>query len=131
MSHTTICFLTEAKGYEQAEKKVTAYLETENFFDYSDVLPDQSGPLEQKNGELMKFLDGWEWKTAADGILKQAEEYKDSGNLDMYGYCLTRAGELYSQSLTIDTYVFNIDAADYSIPAESKGWWVIAVYFHY
>jgi hypothetical protein len=57
----------------------------------------------------------------------------------MYGYNLIRAGELYSQSLTIDTYVFNIDYGDYSIPpppptkvgAESEGWWAIAVDFHY
>ena len=61
MSHTTIYFLTEAEDFDRAERRVTAYLETETFFDYSAVIPEQSGPLEQKHEELAKFLDGREW----------------------------------------------------------------------
>jgi hypothetical protein len=129
--HTTIYFLTEAEEPGEAERRVSAYLETEIFFDYSGVLPEQSGPLEQKRDELIKFLNGWEWKETADGFLKEAEGYKDAGNLAMYGYSLIRAGELYSQNLTIDTHVFNIDTADYSIPTEAEGWQLTAVNFHY
>jgi hypothetical protein len=131
MSHTTICFLTEAKEFDEAERRVTAYLETETFFDYSSVIPEQSGPLEQKRDELMKFLNGREWKEAAEGLLKEAEGYKESGDPGMYGYNLIRAGELYSQSLTTDTCVFNIDTGDYCIPTEGEGWQLIAVDFHY
>jgi hypothetical protein len=131
MSHTTIYFLTEAAGFEKAERKVTAYLETENFFDYSETLPDLSGPLETKRDDLEAFLNGWNWKESADALLTEAEEYKANGGFGMYGYNLIRVGELYSQALNIDTCVFNIDTADYSIPEETKGWQVIAVDFHY
>ena len=131
MSHTTIYFLTEAEDFDRAERRVTAYLETETFFDYSAVIPEQSGPLEQKHEELVRFLDSREWEKAADGCLRQAEEYKNASNLGLYGYHLIRAGELYSQSLTIDTSVFNIDTGDYTVPVERKGWWAIAVDFHY
>jgi hypothetical protein len=72
------------------------------------------------------------------GRLKQerwqnAEGYKAAGDLGLYGYSLIRAGELYAQYLTIDTYVFNIDYGDYSIPPseDAKDWWAIAVDFHY
>jgi hypothetical protein len=131
MSHATICFLTETLTLDEAENRVMAYLETENFFGYSDALPEQSGSLETKREKLSKFLNGWDWREAADGFLKEAGEYKDTGNLAMYGYNLVRAGELYSQSLTIGACVFNIDAGDYSIPVDEKGWQLIAVGFHY
>jgi hypothetical protein len=131
MSHTNIYFLTEAENFGQAERKVTAYLESENFFDYSEVQHKLSGSLETKRTALDAFLNGWDWKEAADGFLKDAEGYKINGNLGMYGYNLIRAGELYAQNLTVDTFVFNIDTADYSVPAEAKGWWLIAVDFHY
>jgi hypothetical protein len=49
----------------------------------------------------------------------------------MYGYNLIKAGELYAQYLTVDTYVYNIDAGYYSIPEEDTNWWAIAVDFHY
>jgi hypothetical protein len=42
MSHTTICFLTETRTLDEAESRVMAYLETENFFDYSNALSEQS-----------------------------------------------------------------------------------------
>lgn len=131
MSHTTIYFLAEAENQHRAESRVNACLETENFYDYSGVIPEQSGPLDRKQKELAKFLDGWNWKNAAGALLNEAEDYKANDNWGMYGYCLIRAGELYSQSLTVDTCVFNINTADYSIPEHPGGWWVIAVDFHY
>jgi hypothetical protein len=131
MSHTTIYFLTEAADFEKAERKVTVYLETENFFDYSETRADLSGPLETKRNSLEAFLNGWDWKESADALLIEAEEYKANGDFGMYGYNLIRAGELYAQNLNIDTYVYNIDSGDYSIPAETSGWWIIAVDFHY
>jgi hypothetical protein len=131
MSHTTIYFLTEADDLDHAERRVTAYLESETFFDYSEVQPELSGPLETKRKAIADFMNGWNWKEAAEAILKEAEGNKAKGGLGMYGYNLIRAGELFSQSLTIDTYVFNIDFTDYAIPEESNGWWAVAVDFHY
>jgi hypothetical protein len=131
MSHTTIYFLDKADDFDRAEKTVTAYLEGETFFDYSEVLHELSGPLETKRKDIDVFLNGWNWKEAADALMKEAERYKTKGDLGMYGYNLIRAGELYAQNLTIDTYVFNIDYGDYSIPDQSGGWWAIAVDFHY
>jgi hypothetical protein len=131
MSHTTIYFMTETKDLEQAESRVTAYLESETFFDYSEIQHELSGPLETKRKELDTFLNGWNWKEAVDALMKEAEGYKAKGDLGMYGYNLIRIGELYAQNLTIDTYVFNIDTGDYSIPEETKGWWAVAVDFHY
>jgi len=131
MSHTTIYFLTEAEGYEQAESKVTQYLEAENFFDYFNTLAESSGPLAQERAELLEFAKGWDWKKDADGFLKQAEQYKAEGSFDACGYNLIKAGELYAQHLTVDAYAFNIDTGDYTIPEEDKGWWAIAVDFHY
>jgi len=131
MSHTTIHFLTETNDFDQAEHRVTEYLENEHFFDCFDILTESSGLLAEKHEVLAKFIEGYDWRKNADDFLKLAEEYKTAGNLNQYGYCLINAGQLYSQSLTIDAYVFNIDTGDYSIPAEDKGWWLVAVDFHY
>jgi hypothetical protein len=131
MSHTTIYFLAEAEDFDNAEEQVTAYLETESFFDYYNTLPDESGTLDQKYDELAGFLEKCDWRKRAEKLLEQAEEYKAAGNLCLYGYMLIQAGELYAQCLNEDTCVFNIDTTDYSIPTEMKGWWAIAVDFHY
>ena len=131
MSHTTICFLAEAKSFDEAERRVTACLEGENFFDSLEVLPGQSGPLGRKLGQLKEFTNGWDWKTVADAWLKAAEEAKNASDVGMYGFYLIMAGKLYAQHLNTATYVYNIDTGDYSVPDNSRGWWLIAVDFHY
>ena len=131
MSHTTIYFLTPGEDLSDAEGRVTEYLDTEHFFDYFDVLRESSGTLAEKRKELTKFTDGWDWKKAADNFLIQAEKYKADGNLSLFGTFLINAGVLYTQCLTIDTYAYNIDSGDYSIPDEDSGWWVIEVDLHY
>jgi hypothetical protein len=131
MSHTTVYFLTETKDLEQAENRVNACLEGETFFDYSEVQHDLSGPLETKRKDLDAFLHGWNWKETADALMKEAEDCKAKDDWGMYGYKLVRAGELYAQNLTIDTYVYNIETGDYSIPDHPGGWWAVAVDFHY
>jgi len=129
MSHTKIYFLTKAENSEEAEHKVTDYLETEHFFDYFNVL--SSGTLTEKRSELHEFINGWDWKKAADDFLKLAKKQKAAGNFNRYGYHLINAGSLYAQHLTVDTYVFNIDESNYSIPIDENGCWIIAVDFHY
>jgi hypothetical protein len=131
MSHTTICFMTGAEDLRDAEDRVNTYLETENFFDYSEVRHENSGPLEQKHQFLSEFINGWDWKEAANGFLREAEGAKSSGDFGLYGYYLIIAGELYSQNLNTGAYVFNIESGDYSIPDNPRGWWLIAVDFHY
>jgi hypothetical protein len=131
MSHTTIYFLTEAKDIEEAEQEVSAYLEGERFFDYFDVMKDKSGSLEERRAELEAAIQGWDWRKAADNFMEQAEKHKTEGNLGLYGYYLCNAGQLYAQYLITDTRVYNIDTGDYSIPKDDKGWWLIAVDFHY
>jgi hypothetical protein len=131
MSHTTIYFLAKAKDFEQAENRVTEYLEGESFFDDSKVLHGDSGPLEQKRGELLELVKNWDWKKNADGFLDKAEKCKADGNFGMYGYNLIKAGELYAQYLTIETYVFNIETSYYSLPDEDENWWAVDVDFHY
>jgi len=128
MSHTTIYFLTKAENAEQAERAVTAYLDTEHFFDYFDVL--SSGALAEKRTELDEFTKGWDWKESADEFLKMARKQKAAGNFSGYGSHLINAGQLYAQHLTADTYAFNIDEEDYSVPTDDNGWLVIAVDFH-
>lgn len=129
MSHTTIYFLNKAENVEQAERKVTDYLETENFFDYYNVI--SSGTLSEKRNELDDFIDGWNWNEVADNFLRLAKKQKSTGNFYRYGSHLINAGQLYAQHLTTDIYVFNIDDGNYSIPTDENGWWVIAVDFHY
>ena len=131
MSHTTIYFLTKASNFKQAEQQVTNFLENENFFDYFNIITAQSGPLEEKRPDLDAFIQEWDWKKTADDFLKMAEQYKASGNLDLYGYHLINAGQLYAQYLSADTYIFNIEESDYSVPSENENWWAIAVDFHY
>ena len=131
MSHTTIYFLTEAESIEKAEGKVDSYLETEHFFDYYTVLHEKSGPLAYKRRELMDFIKDWDWKKSAEDFLRLGQKYKESGDLRIYGHHLIFAGELYSQDLTINTYAFNVDSGNYSVPDEDSGWWVIEVDFHY
>jgi len=128
MSHTTIYFLTKAENAEQAESKVTAYLGTEHFFDCFNVL--SSGTLAEKRTELDEFTGGWDWKESADEFLRLARKQKAAGNFCSYDYHLINAGHLYAQHLTADTYVFNIDEEDYSVPTDDNGWLVIAVDFH-
>jgi len=131
MSHTTIYFLTEAENYDDAETNVTAYLETEHFFDSFEVLHKSSGSLVQKRNELEEFVKEWNWIKSAGEFLEHAEVQKANGDLRSYGYCLINAGQLYAQHLTVETYVFNINTIDYSIPKEDKDWWIIAIDFHY
>jgi hypothetical protein len=131
MAHTTIYFLTEVEGFDEAEGQVNAHLESENFFDYFNVLPDQSGSLEKMREELDAFIAGYDWRKSADDFLNEAEKYKAEGSLGLYGYYLINAGQLFAQHLSIDTYVYNIGSGDYSIPDNDFGWWVIAVDFHY
>jgi hypothetical protein len=131
MSHTTIYFLTEAKDLEEGEYEVIAYLDGESFYDYFDVMKDKSGPLEERRAELDAFIKDWDWTKAADSFMGQAEKCKAEGNMSGYGYCLCSAGQLYAQSLNIDTYAYNIDTGDYTIPEDDKGFWLIAVDFHY
>jgi hypothetical protein len=73
MSHTTIYFLTSARDFDHAERTVTGYLEGETFFDYSETQTCLSGPLETKRNDIDAFLNGWDWKTAADALLRDAE----------------------------------------------------------
>jgi len=131
MSHTTIYFLAQAEGFNEAESKVTDYLEPEHFFDYHTVLPDESGPLAYKRPELLDFIKDWDWQKTAEEFLYLAQKYKEEGNQRIYGHHLVFAGELYSQDLTICTRVFNLDSDNYSVPDEDSGWWVIGVDFHY
>jgi len=131
MSHTTIYFFTEAESYDDAEAKVTAYLETEHFYDSFEVLPESSGSLAQKRHEIEEFAKDWDWIKNAENFYEQAQVQKASGNLKSYGYYLINAGQLYAQYLTAETYVFNISTIDYSIPKEDKNWWVTAMDFHY
>jgi hypothetical protein len=131
MSHTAIYFLTKAKDLDEAEHEVSAYLEGENFFDCFDVMKDKSGTLEKRRTELKAFIQDWDWNKAADDFMEQAEKYKAEGNMSGYGYCLCNAGRLYAQYLFIDTYAYNIDTGDYSIPEDDNGWWLIAFDFHH
>ena len=131
MSHTTIYFLTKTNNFTQAQQKVTNLLENETFFDYFNIITAQSGPLEEKRPDLDAFIKEWDWKKTADDFLDMAEQYKASENLGLYGHHLTNAGQLYAQYLSADTYIFNIEEADYSVPSENENWWAIAVDFHY
>ena len=131
MSHTTIYFLTEAEDKEQAESKISSYLETEHFFDYYSILSDKSRPLTQKRHEIRDLIKDWDWQKTADNLFAQAEKHKAAGNIGLFGTYLINAGVLYAQCLTIDTYIYNIDSGDYSIPEDDSAWWVVAVHFHY
>jgi len=131
MSHTTIYFLTEAENIEKAVSKVSSYLDTEHFFDCYDILYDSSGSLANKRKELMNYIKDWDWKKSAEDYLRLAQKNNESGDLRLCGYHLICAGELYSQDLTINTYAYNVDSGDYSIPDDDSGWWVIKVDFHY
>jgi hypothetical protein len=130
MSHTTIYFLSEAKDVEEAEHNVLAHLEGEDFFNYYEVMKDKSGSLEERRSELEAIIKDWDWMKAADNFMEQAETCKTQGNMGGYGYFLCNAGRLYAQYLFSDTYVYNINTGDYSIPKDDKGWWLIAVDFH-
>jgi len=131
MSHTTIYFLTPGEDLLDAESRVAEYLDTEHFFDYYDILSDSSGTLTQKRKDLTDFIKDWDWEKAADKLFEQAAKHKAEGNTSLFGSFLISAGVLYAQCLTIDTYAYNIDSGDYSIPDDDSGWWVISADFHY
>jgi hypothetical protein len=130
MSYTTIYFLAKENNYDETEREVSAYLETESFFDYYNILPEKSGPLEIKRRELLELNESWGWKERADNYLNEAEKYKEDKS-SLFGTYLINAGVLYSQSLMIDTRIYNIHSGDYSIPDEDKDWWAIAAEFRY
>ena len=131
MSYTTIYFLLEADDFDQAESRVTAYLETEHFFDYFIVLPESSGLLNKKRNELLELLEDRDWRKSANSFLELAEKHKSNEEFCLYGYYLIKAGELFAQCLTIASDFFNIDTGDYSIPKNDINQWMIAVDFHY
>jgi hypothetical protein len=131
MSHTTIYFFTEAKNYVDAEDNVTSFLESEHFYDYSSVLHESSGSLSDKRNEIAEYAKDWDWMKDAEKFYKKAQKLKASGKLKESGYYFINAGQLYAQQLTVETYVFNINTIDYSIPKEDKNWWVIAIDLHY
>jgi hypothetical protein len=130
MSYTTIYFLAKADNFDEAENHVSAYLETESFFDYFNVLPESSGPLKEKHGEISELVKTWNWRERADSFLAEAEKYREDKS-SLFGTCLIHAGVLYAQCLTIDTCIYNTDTGDYTVPTEDEGWQVTAVYFHY
>jgi hypothetical protein len=130
MSYTTIYFLTKEDNFNEAEKEVSAYLEAESFFDYYNISSEISGSLETKRRELLDLNESWDWKERAKNYLNEAEKYKEDKS-SLFGTYLINAGVLYSQSLTIDTRIYNIHSGDYSIPDEDKNWWAVAVEFRY
>jgi hypothetical protein len=48
----------------------------------------------------------------------------------MYGYCLKKAGEIFSQDFCFDCNIFNVEADNYSIPTELDGWFAVMVDIH-
>jgi len=132
MSSTTIYFLTKnAQSIEEAENLVSSYLDTENFFDYFSVIHEKSGSLAEKRNELMDFIKDWDWKKKADEFYNLAQRYKADSSLSQFGFYLVEAGQLYAQYLNIESYVFNIDAGDYSVTEKDNGWWLILGEFHF
>lgn len=103
------------------------------------VWPTQFG---DRDGDIMpldKCLDVVkEWaqdpEEAGKAEVQTAEErYGKSGkipNLNMYGHCLGKAGELYQQNFGFESNVFNTHAFDYSIPDDTTGWWAVIVDMH-
>ena len=130
MLHTMIYFLAHGEDLSDAEGRVAEYLETGHFFHYYDIRSDSSGPLTKKREDLMDFIKDWDWNKAADKLFEQAAKHKEAGNISLFGSYLFNAGVRYAQCLTVDTYVYNIDSEDYSIPDDDSGWWVIAVDFY-
>ena len=132
MANTTkIYFLTEADVMDEAVQRVSAYLDSENFYNNFNILHESSGELLNKRNEVNEFMDNWNWKKAANDVLVLARKHRVTSNFYKYGCSLIKAGNLYAQHLSLDSYVFNIDEGDYSIPFDNKDWWVIAVEFHY
>jgi len=127
MSSNTIFFIAEAENLERAERNVINYLENEGFWSYSCMLPVLSGTLVQGHKKLAELLKSWDYKKKADDFLNEAEKYKTDGDFCMYGHFLIYAGELYSQKLSFETPVFNIDSQDYTIPDDDKNWWVVSI----
>jgi hypothetical protein len=126
-----IFFLTKAKDLEEAEYNVNCYFEDNGFWSYSSKLPELSGPLALKHEYLVELNKSGNWKKRAEDFLILAEKYKAEGNFSMYGRHLIYAGEIYTQTLTFETVIFNIESEDYSIPTESKNWWAISLYLYH
>lgn len=66
----------------------------------------------------------------AEEELKQAEEYKAKGDMNMYGYCLSCVTKVYQQQFSFEANVFNTDTYDFSIPKELDGFWAVVVDMH-
>jgi hypothetical protein len=134
--HTQIYFITPASGLDDAISRVEGYLETENFYDYYNVLKNGCGTLESKRSELLEWEKKYDWKKTADGFFAIAEELKGKGNLVTAGYYYRLAGSLYEGLLTSDTAIYNIDSYNYEIPESDNGlvndekWFTVPVDFH-
>ena len=67
---------------------------------------------------------------AGNEELKHGQEWKKKGDLNMYGYNLRIAGNLFQQHFCFDCNVYNIDEWDYSIPEDPIGWYAVLIDMH-
>jgi len=130
MGTRTIHFLAAGENYNEAEEKVCNYVECENFYEAYWVSDKESRAYAMYKSNIEQMHKDWDWQGKAENYLKQAEEQKQKGQMVSYGYCLQYAGILFAQDLAYDTWIYNIDNSDYSLPVKPEGWWVIAVDFH-
>ena len=71
--------------------------------------------------------DAKKWLKGGDRTKKMKED-KDDWN--MYGYCLRRAGKLFSQHFCFDCNIYNIGSWDYAIPEDKQGWFAVIIDMH-
>ena len=131
MANTEIYFILKAEDYEQADWTLYNYLEGKGFYpSVACMLEELSGPLTEKRDEISDLLNRWAWEKKAKYYLRKAEKNHAKGNFKKYGELLILAGELYSQKLTTNAWIFNMDSEDYSVPDEDENRWVVVAGLH-
>lgn len=128
--HKGIIILTKASNKEEAIDNVEEYLDGEgdHIFDwykiggrYSSLLSTalHSVPLK----DCIKKVKDYSKKTfieKGNEELKQANEYLKKKDYEAYGYCLECAGKIFAQCFYDECDIYNINKANYSIPAKEE-----------
>ena len=94
----------------------------------------------EHNGDILPLKDclpivsEWQQEYIKDGQAeeKKAAEWlaKDPKSYNMYGYSLRCAANIYQQSFSFDSNVFNIKSYDFNIPEDTTDWFAVIIDMH-
>jgi hypothetical protein len=121
-----IYFLTKAKNKTEAECFVKRFLETEDeLFDTYVISENGTGTLAAATEKIIELQSGFDNLSLAERYIKKAGEQRSAGDFALTGYYYRKAAALFEGSFTTDTHAYNIEAFNFEVPVETRGWFAV------